>query len=251
MGTGTLASRLAAAVALAFLCLGAVPEPRAQQGPGGGESVDLELVLAVDSSGSIDEEELRLQRGGWAAAITHPRVLGAIRSGSRGAITILFLEWAAVGCETVSVDWTRIADAASAQGFANAIMNAPRVHCPGGNAIGDAIAFATRALHTNRFRGDRLVIDVSGDGPNTLGRPVEPARDQAVATGITINGLALTRRQAFYGPIDEYYRMSVIGGPGSFVIAADKETEFRQAVLAKLVREIARREGDPQAADAK
>jgi hypothetical protein len=211
-------------------------------------TVDLELVLAVDSSGSIDDDEAHLQRSGWASAIAHPRVVGAIRSGRHGAIAVMFLEWASVGCETVSVNWMRISDAASAQAFANAILAAPRVHCPGGNAIGDAIAFAAQQIHGNTYRGERLVIDVSGDGPNTRGRPIEPIRDAVVASGITINGLALLRRRAFYGPLDEYYRVSVIGGPGAFVIAADKETEFRQAVLAKLVREIAGIDTDSRAA---
>jgi hypothetical protein len=211
-------------------------------------TVDLELVLAVDSSGSIDDDEAHLQRSGWASAIAHPRVVGAIRSGRHGAIAVMFLEWASVGCETVSVNWMRISDAASAHAFANAILAAPRVHCPGGNAIGDAIAFAAQQIHGNTYRGERLVIDVSGDGPNTRGRPIEPIRDAAVASGITINGLALLRRRAFYGPLDEYYRVSVIGGPGAFVIAADKETEFRQAVLAKLVREIAGIDTDSRAA---
>jgi hypothetical protein len=211
-------------------------------------TVDLELVLAVDSSGSIDEDEAHLQRGGWASAITHPHVVGAIRSGRHGAVAVMFLEWAAPGCETVSVPWTRLTDAASAQAFANAIMAALRVHCPGGNAIGDAVAFAAQEIHGNAFRGERRVIDVSGDGPNTRGRPIEPIRDAVVASGITINGLALLRRRAFFAPLDEYFRLSLVGGPGAFVIAADKETEFRQAVLAKLVREIAGIETDGRAA---
>lgn len=211
-------------------------------------TVDLELVLAVDSSGSIDEDEAQLQRGGWAGAITHPRVLGAIRSGRHGAVAVMFLEWAAPGCETISVPWTRLTDAASAQAFANAIMAAPRVHCPGGNAIGDAVVFAAQEIHGNAFRGERRVIDVSGDGPNTRGRPIEPIRDAVVASGVTINGLALLRRRAFFAPLDEYFRQSLIGGPGAFVISADKETEFRQAVLAKLVREIAGIETDGRAA---
>jgi hypothetical protein len=211
-------------------------------------TVDLELVLAVDSSGSIDEDEAQLQRGGWAGAITHPRVVGAIRSGRHGAVAVMFLEWAAPGCETISVPWTRLTDAASAQAFANAIIGAPRVHCPGGNAIGDAVAFAAQEIHGNAFRGERRVIDVSGDGPNTRGRPIEPIRDAVVASGVTINGLALLRRRAFFAPLDEYFRQSLIGGPGAFVIAADKETEFRQAVLAKLVREIAGIETDGRAA---
>lgn len=243
---GIHSSRLFRALALAsLLALG----PPAGAGANT-VAVDLELVLAVDSSGSIDDAEAALQRGGWASAIAHPRVVGAIGSGRHGAIAVMFLEWASVGCETVSVDWTRVSDAASAQAFADAVMKAPRVYCPGGNAIGDAITFATQQILGNRFRGERRVIDVSGDGPNTRGSPVEVARDVAVASGVTINGLALLRRRAMFAPLDEYYRLSVIGGPGAFVISADKETEFRQAVLAKLVREIAGHDSDSRAAAA-
>jgi hypothetical protein len=209
-----------------------------------GEPVDLELVLAVDSSGSIDSEERRLQRQGWAHAFTHPRVLSAIRSGGRGAIAVAFLEWAANGCETIGVKWTRISDAASATRFARGILAAPPLDCSGGNAIGDAIAFATGMIKSNRFRGTRAVIDVSGDGPNTIGRPALVAREMAVAVGITINALAIIDpERSFRGPggmpLDTYYRDVIIGGPGSFVMVARNDTTFRQAALAKLVREIA------------
>lgn len=209
-------------------------------------AVDLELVLAVDASGSIDEEEARLQRAGWAEAITHPRVLGAIRSGQHGAIAVMFLEWAAVGCETVAVKWTRISDAPSALGFAEGIRRAPRLDCWGGNAIGDAVDFSTRSILTNRFLGARRVIDVSGDGPNTMGGPVLLARERALAAGITINGLVIMDPERFFnapggGTLEDYYRNAVTGGPGSFVMVAKRRGNFRQAALAKLVREIAGR----------
>ncbi len=219
-------------------------------GPGDGRAsgqekpVDLELVLAVDASGSIDEDEARLQRAGWADAITSPRVLGAIRSGGHGAIAVMFLEWAAIGCENVAVRWTRISDAVSAQKFANGIMGASRMDCWGGNAIGDAVDFATKSILANRFQAKRQVIDVSGDGPNTLGQPILLARERALTLGITINGLVIMDPERFFnapggGTLDDYYRTRITGGPGSFVMVAKSGRNFRQAVLAKLVREIA------------
>ncbi len=212
--------------------------------------VDLELVLAVDASGSIDEDEARLQRAGWADAITNPRVLGAIRSGGHGAIAVMFLEWAAIGCESVAVKWTRISDAVSAQKFAQGITQAGRLDCWGGNAIGDAVAFATASILTNRFQAKRLVIDVSGDGPNTLGQPILLARQRALAAGISINGLVIMDPDRFFnapggGSLDDYYRSHIAGGADSFVMVAKSRRAFRQAVLAKLVREIAESGGPP------
>lgn len=237
--------RLMALAATIFLSgamavsVGAGPKAAAQERP-----VDLELVLAVDASGSIDEEEARLQRAGWAEAITNPKVLGAIRSGGHGAIAVMYLEWAAVGCENVAVDWLRVSDAVSAQRFASAIMKAPRLDCWGGNAIGDAVDFATKSLLANRFQAKRKVIDVSGDGPNTLGQPVIQARERALALGITINGLVIKDPGRFFyapggGTLADYYRRRITGGPGSFVMVAESRRNFRQAALAKLVREIA------------
>lgn len=202
--------------------------------------VDLELVLAVDASGSIDEDEMRLQRQGYASAFMNERVVQAIRSGYHRSIAVLYLEWAAVGCERVAVNWTRLHDRASAEAFAAAIMTAPPSQsCPGGNAIGDAIAFSAAAMASNAFRGERLVIDVSGDGPNTVGRPVAPARDAAVASGIVINGLAILRASWYGRTLTEHYRTAIIGGPGAFVMEAEKGEAFADAVLNKLVREIA------------
>jgi hypothetical protein len=207
----------------------------------GGNGVDLELVLAVDASGSIDEDELLLQRKGYADAFVHPRVLSAIRSGYHRRIAVMFLEWAAVGCERIVVDWMLIADADSAQTFAQAVMSGPRGHCPGGNAIGDAINFSVASMANNAFQGERLVIDVSGDGPNTVGSRVERARDAAVAQGIVINGLTLIRPGRTWGGaygLTEHYKSAIIGGPGAFVIEAEKGEAFFDAVLNKLVREI-------------
>lgn len=235
------------AVCLGVLLPTAAPPPAwAQEGP-----VDLELVLAVDASGSIDADEFRLQRAGWAEAITNPKVLGAIRSGGHGAIAVMYLEWAAIGCENVAVKWARISDAVSAQRFAGAIMEARRLDCWGGNAIGDAVDFATKSLMANRFDAKRKVIDVSGDGPNTLGSSVELARDRAVALGITVNGLVIMDPSRFFyapggGTLEDYYRNAIAGGTGSFVMVAKGRKNFRQAALAKLVREIAARPEQPK-----
>lgn len=209
--------------------------------PAAAELVDLELVLAVDASGSIDEDEMRLQRQGYADAFVNERVVRALSGGFHRSIAVLYLEWAATGCEQVAVNWTKLNDAELAKAFATAIMTAPRSQsCPGGNAIGDAIAFAAAQINGNDFDSERMVIDVSGDGPNTLGRPVTVARDAAVAQGITINGLAILRASSWYGStLTEHYRNSIIGGPGAFVMEAEKGEAFADAVLNKLVREIA------------
>lgn len=235
-------ARAGFAVCLVFSALAAPLAPAIGQTG----SVDLELVLAVDASGSIDEDEFRLQRQGWAEAITHPRVLGAIRSGGHGAIAVMYLEWAAIGCENVAVKWARISDPVSAQRFATAITKAKRLDCWGGNAIGDAVSFATKSIMTNPFDAKRKVIDVSGDGPNTLGSPVEFARERALALGITINGLVIMDPGRFFfapggGTLEDYYRNAIAGGTGSFVMVAKGRKNFRQAALAKLVREIAAR----------
>lgn len=202
--------------------------------------VDLELAFVVDASGSIDPEETRLQRRGYAEALMNPRVLNAVAGGFLRAIAVAYIEFAADGCERLSVPWARIDGAESARSFGARILAQPEMLCPGGNAIGDAVAFATRSLETNGFEGTRRVIDVSGDGPNTLGQSVFAARDAAVAKGITINGLVIERPEM--PDLPEYYREAVTGGPGSFVLKAESRQSFAAAILKKLIREIAARE---------
>lgn len=202
-----------------------------------GKAVDLELAFVVDASGSIDDSETRLQRQGYADALANPRVLSAIGSGFLRSIAVAYIEFAADGCTRLSVPWMRVGDAASAMAFGDAILAQPRMFCPGGNAIGEAVAFATESLETNAFEGTRRVIDVSGDGPNTLGVPVEVARDQAVLKGITINGLVIERPS--FPDLDEYYRSAVTGGARSFVIKAESRATFADAILKKMILEIA------------
>ena len=199
--------------------------------------VDLELAFVVDASGSIDEAETRLQRQGYADALVNPRVLGAIGSGFLRSIAIAYIEFAGPGCERVSVGWTRIADLDSARSAGEKILASPRMFCPGGNAIGNAVALATASIASNGFEGTRLVIDVSGDGPNTIGLPVEFARDSAIAAGMTINGLVIERPTM--PDLDDYYRTAVTGGPRSFVIKAEDRRSFADAILKKMILEIA------------
>ncbi len=206
--------------------------------------VDLELVLAADASGSIDTEERRLQRHGYAQAITHPRILQALGSGYYQSIALTYVEWSGVGCQRIKVPWARIHDAASARAFAADLVTAPPIDCGGANAIGDAVDFSAELIGTNEYSGTRRIIDISGDGPDNRGGPVAAARDRAVFSGITINGLAIINPGRTYSgpggiPLDEHYRRDVTGGPRSFVLVVRQEVStFAAAILNKLVLEI-------------
>jgi len=176
-------------LALAVLAL-AGPAAAQERKPG---AVDLELAFVVDASGSIDEEETRLQREGYADALANPRVLNAIAGGFLGAIAVAYVEFAGPACERISIDWLRISDAGSAAEFRRRLLALPPMDCPGGNAIADAVLLAAGSIKGNAFDGTRRVIDVSGDGPNTIGGPMEAVRDAVVADGIVINGLVIHR----------------------------------------------------------
>lgn len=209
------------------------------------QDVDLLLALCVDGSGSIDEEEFRLQRGGYAQALTDPRVLNAIRSGQHGAIAVAYVEWGTPGAPRTVLDWTVIKDPASAAAWADALLTSPR-RMQSYNAIGDALEHATALIRSAPMKAERAVIDLSGDGPDLRGlKPAPVARDQAVALGITINALAIYKPGSgnvggLRGlPLDQYYERDVIGGPGAFVQVAEDFQSFGQAILQKLVREIA------------
>lgn len=220
---------LAAAALLFWAC------PAAAQTP---EPVDLELSFLVDASGSIDPDEMRLQRQGYADALANPQVIRAIAGGYLRAIAVTYIEFAADGCVWQRVGWTKIADVASARAFGARILAAPRDFCSGGNAIGEGVAFAAKSTLENGFDGTRKVIDVSGDGPDTTGAiPVEQARDDAVARGFTINGLVINRPAM--PDLPEYFRTSITGGPRSFVLRAESRATFADAILRKLILEIA------------
>jgi hypothetical protein len=208
--------------------------------------VDLELVLAVDISGSVDAEEARQQREGYVAAIAHPAVIEAIGANFFQRIAVAYLEWAGNDFQHLVLDWSLIAGKADADAFVRRLAGAP-YRRGRWTSISGAIDAARPLFDGNGYAGDRRVIDVSGDGANNRGRPVEDARDEAVAAGIVINGLPILndRPQPFHLPtpmdvaLDDYYAESVIGGPGSFVQPAIDFTDFRIAILNKLIREIA------------
>jgi len=209
--------------------------------------VDLELVLLADASGSIDEAELRFQREGYAAALTHPSVVAAITSGARQRIALTYVEWATAGSQAIIVPWMVVDGAATARAFAAALTDPAKPRLTfGGNAIGSAIAFGQRLIETNDERGERLVIDLSADSANSWsGVPLEAARQNAIGVGITINGLAILCRDERCGgrpvgyDLEEAFERTIIGGHGAFVVTAEDRTSFELAVRRKLILEIA------------
>jgi hypothetical protein len=225
-------------------------------GARGAEGVDLLLVLAADVSRSVDAQKFQLQREGYASAMTDPRVLDAIRSGPRGQIAVAYLEWSGAGNQKLVIDWTVIRDAASAQQFGSQLAEAQRSFADR-TSISGGIDFALGQFSRAPFESRRRTVDVSGDGTNNSGREVTTARDDAVAQGVTINGLAILSERPLSwnvehtnppGGLDNYYRDNVIGGPGAFVIVAHDFKAFGQAIISKLVAEIAWRE-PPTTAD--
>jgi hypothetical protein len=213
-----------------------------------GEPVDVNLVLAVDVSRSIDEDEARLQREGYRVAVTDPRIVAAIRGGMIGAIGIAYVEWAGIEYQHLVIPWARIASRGEAEDWAEALAQAPRVSLRR-TSLSGGIEFARRVLGEAPWEATRRVIDVSGDGVNNSGPPVEEARDRALAEGITINGLPILNDRPPFGAgpmLEAYFRERVIGGPGAFAIPAEDFDAFGLAVRRKLLREIAGR-GVPSA----
>lgn len=197
--------------------------------------VDVALVLAVDSSGSISEQRLAMQIQGYLDALRHPSFIEAVRGGRHGRIALTFLEWTDARRQEQVVGWTVIADEVGAHAFAKAIHDALRP-LPGWTSISGAIDTSVGLLLESRFMAARRVIDISGDGANNDGRPVTEARDAAVAAGITINGLPILEVEP---ELEAYYRENVIGGPDSFVVVARDTGSFGEAVLRKLLVEVA------------
>jgi hypothetical protein len=196
--------------------------------------VDLELVLAIDSSGSVDFGESELQMGGIANALRDPEVVEAIEGGAPNGVAVAVIEWSGPGQQLVSIDWTRITDAATAAALATRIESIGR-GLIGETAIGEALRFASDLLAYGPFQGARRIIDVSGDGPSNAGAEPEPMRDAAALAGITINGLAILRENP---GLDRYYAEHVIGGPDAFVMVAEDYDDFARAIRQKLLREI-------------
>jgi Protein of unknown function (DUF1194) len=211
------------------------------------EQVDLLLVLAADVSRSIDSEKFQLQREGYAAAITDPRVLEAIRSGRAGRIGLSFVEWSGLTSQRVVIDWTTIGDAEQAKSFADRLLEAPRSFADR-TSISSAIEFAMVHLARAPFESARRTIDLSGDGTNNSGREVTQARDEALTQGVTINGLVILSETPLAwnpdhtnpaGGLENYYRTNVVGGPGAFVMAAQGFDSFGQAIVKKMIAEVA------------
>jgi hypothetical protein len=205
--------------------------------------VDLELVLAVDVSRSMDFEEQEVQRQGYIAGLTHPEILAAIDSGFLGRIAVTYVEWAGPGSHAVIVTWTLIDGPESAQAFV-ARLDGTEVSRLRGTSISSAINFTAGMFEGNGYRATRQVIDVSGDGPNNMGSPVLDARAAALDKGITINGLPImlhTRYDGMFsiGDLDVYYENCVIGGPGAFLVTVETIDRLAEAIRRKLVLEIA------------
>ena len=227
--------------AIALMALSAAPPVRAA------EPVDLLLVLAVDVSRSVDQPKFQLQREGYAAAISDRRVLDAIGAGRNGRIAVLFLEWSGLGNQKVVIDWTPIDGPKAAQEFGDRLLESPRSFADR-TSISGGIEFSMAQLKRSPFQATRRTIDVSGDGTNNAGRDVTQARDEALALGITINGLViLSERPLPWNPehtnppggLANYYRVNVTGGPGSFVLEAKDFSSFGQAIIKKMIAEIA------------
>ena len=206
--------------------------------PAWAERVDLALVLAVDVSGSVNPERYELQRQGYARAFASREVLDAIAGGRHQAILVTLVEWSGADHQQQTVGWSLIRDPASAARFGSAVAEAPRAFADW-TSISGAIDFAVALLKRGDIDAERLVIDISGDGINNHGRPVEAAREDALNAGVTINGLPILTE---YPTLDAYYRDSVIGGPGAFAAVAHDFADFGTAILGKLVHEIAGRE---------
>ena len=211
------------------------------------EQVDLLLVLASDVSRSVDTRKFQLQREGYAAALSNPKVIDAIRSGPHGRIAICFVEWSGVTSQKLVIDWTIVSDAASARKIGDQLIELPRAFADR-TSISAGIEFSMSQLERAPFRGVRRTIDVSGDGTNNSGRDVTLARDEALAKGVTINGLVILSDSPLPwnpehtnppGGLDAYYRNNVIGGAGSFVMVAENHNSFGQAIVKKLIAEIA------------
>ncbi|MEM8970812.1 MAG: DUF1194 domain-containing protein [Pseudomonadota bacterium] len=209
------------------------------------QEVDLELVLAVDISRSMDVEEQRLQRNGYVSALRHPRIIRAIETGLRGRIAFAYMEWAGKDFQSVVIPWRIIANAADANAVANELAARP-IAREKRTSISSALLAAASLITNNKIESLRQVIDVSGDGPNNQGLPVKQVSRKVIAKGIVINGLPFVIERppgpsSFFAVpnIDRYYSECVIGGTNSFVLPVTEKNEFATAILRKLLLEIA------------
>jgi hypothetical protein len=226
---------------LAALCCALAGTARAA------EQVDLLLVLASDVSRSVDTRKFELQRQGYAAALSNPRVVDAIKSGPNGRIAICFVEWSGATSQKLVVDWMVVSDLDSARKIGDQLLELPRSFADR-TSISAGLEFSMSLLERAPFEAPRRTIDVSGDGTNNSGRDIASARDEVLARGVTINGLVILSDAPLPwnpehtnppGGLDEYYRRNVTGGPGSFVMVAENHNSFGQAIVKKMIAEIA------------
>jgi hypothetical protein len=213
-------------------------------------SVDLELIIAVDVSYSMDLDELAVQREGYAHAIVSREFLQALKNGPNSKIAVTYFEWSASTDQKIIIPWRVIDGPETADAVANEIMKTP-ARRGSRTSISGAIEFAMPLFEQNPYRGLRRVIDISGDGPNNNGAPVTDARDAALEKGITINGLPIMVKEASYSStdiddLDIYYEDCVIGGPGSFVVSIKDRDKFKEAIRTKLILEVAGRTPERQ-----
>jgi hypothetical protein len=206
-------------------------------------SVDVELILAVDVSYSMDMDELAVQREGYAQAIVSKEFLQALKSLPNGKISVTYFEWAASSDQKVIIPWRLIDGPETADAVAEEILKTP-IRRASRTSISGAIYFAMPLFDENPYKGMRRVIDISGDGPNNNGAPVTGAREMALSKGIVINGLPIMVKEPSYSTmdidnLDWYYEDCVIGGPGSFVVAIKDREKFKEAIRAKLLLEVA------------
>ena len=232
---------------LVRLVLGLVALVAVQSAPARAQEVDLLLVLASDVSRSVDTRKFELQRQGYAAALSNSRVVEAIRSGPHGRIAICFVEWSGQTSQKVVIDWSIVSDAASARKISDQMIELPRTFADR-TSISAGLEFSMSQLERAPFKTTRRTIDVSGDGTNNSGRDIAMVRDEVLAKGVTINGLVILSDSPLPwnpehtnppGGLGEYYRRNVIGGAGAFVMVADNHDSFGQAIVKKLIAEIA------------
>jgi hypothetical protein len=241
---------LSAALALPLALASAAPSPRFADRSPGTIPVDVELVIAVDVSHSMDPEEQSLQREGYVKALTSREFMLALREGANGKIAITYFEWAGQNDQKILIPWRLIEGPETADAVAAEIAAAPYRRAAR-TSIAGALTFAKPLFDTSGYRGLRRIIDVSGDGTNNAGPLIVPTRDDVLAAGITINGLPIMLKRPMPGTmdiedLDVYYEDCVIGGPGAFVIPIREREKFIEATRTKLVLEIAGRQPEPR-----
>ena len=218
-------------VLASILCLGLTGAPAAQTS----YPVDVELVLAIDCSYSVDASEFALQKTGLAEAFRHPAVVAAIRAGTHGAIGVAVVQWSGATAQSIVVPWTLVADAASADALAARIETAPRMTQEGATSISAMVAYGIGLIQTNRLAGTRRVIDISADGRNNTGHRIRAVAPLAAISGVTVNGLAILNEVP---TLRFYFEMYVIAGPGAFAMEANDYDHYAVAILRKLIHEI-------------